>query len=103
MIQIGAIVGEIWRIGSEMWGSRRGQLDVCPGLFSGLGAIGSYLWVLSLENYWSGAHGQFTFKKHPHLGPQLTPSGSIHKYIQLVRRTYVHTEIHTQFWPTLIM
>jgi hypothetical protein len=30
MIQIGAIVGEIWRIGSEMWGSRRGQLDVCP-------------------------------------------------------------------------
>ena len=29
MIQIGAVVGEIWRIGSEKWGSRRGQLDVC--------------------------------------------------------------------------
>jgi hypothetical protein len=28
-IQIGAVVGEIWRIGSEKWGSRRGQLDVC--------------------------------------------------------------------------
>jgi hypothetical protein len=29
MVQIGADIGEIWRIGSEMLGSRYGQLDVC--------------------------------------------------------------------------
>jgi len=29
MIQIGAVGSEIWRIGSEKWGSRRGQLDMC--------------------------------------------------------------------------
>ena len=29
MVQNGADVGEIWRIGSEMLGSCHGQLDVC--------------------------------------------------------------------------
>jgi len=27
MIQIGAVGGDIWRIGSEKWGSRRGQIN----------------------------------------------------------------------------
>jgi len=30
MSKIGAVVGEIWRIGSEKWGPRREQSDVCP-------------------------------------------------------------------------
>jgi hypothetical protein len=29
MTQIGAVCGEFWRIGSEMLGSRRGQLGMC--------------------------------------------------------------------------
>jgi hypothetical protein len=29
MVQIGTDFGEIWRIGSEMLGSRHGQIDVC--------------------------------------------------------------------------
>jgi hypothetical protein len=29
MTQIGAVGGEFWRIGSEMLGSRRGQLGMC--------------------------------------------------------------------------
>ena len=28
IILIGAVGGDIWRIGSEKWGSRRGQLDI---------------------------------------------------------------------------
>ena len=29
MVQIGADIGEIWRIGNEMLGARHGQKDVC--------------------------------------------------------------------------
>jgi len=35
------------------------------------------LWVPSLETASWGAHTQFTFQKHPCLGPQLTPSGDL--------------------------
>ena len=59
MIQIGAVGGEIWRIGSEKWGSRRGQLDIFAN---------------------TGNHTQFTFQKYPHWGPPLTPSGIIRSY-----------------------
>jgi len=34
MIQVGAVGGEIWRIGSEKWGSRRGQLGMCTPICS---------------------------------------------------------------------
>jgi len=34
MFHIGAAVGEIWRIGSEKWGSRRGRLDACAATCS---------------------------------------------------------------------
>jgi len=33
-----------------------------------------YLWELSLIVASLGHHTQFTFQKHPHLGPQMTPS-----------------------------
>ena len=35
MVQIGAVGGEIWRIGSEKWVPRRGQFDI----FANTGSI----------------------------------------------------------------
>jgi len=78
MIQIGAVGGEIWRIGSVKWGSRRGQLDIFTDNIKAqmLSAAQSkgYLWVLSLIVTSPVHHTQFTFQKYPHWGPPFTPS-----------------------------
>ena len=60
--QIGSVGGEIGQIGGEKWGSRRGQLDVCPG--PGWFQVPVFqldLWMPSLEKARSGAHVQLTF------------------------------------------
>ena len=53
IILIGAVGGDIWRIGSEKWGSRRGQLDIIanPGSIEAqvLSATSGYwTWLLSV-------------------------------------------------------
>jgi hypothetical protein len=46
-------------------------------LQSSPGAISSYLWFLSLIVTSWGTSTQFTFQKHPCLGPQMTSSGKL--------------------------
>ena len=49
MAQIGTVGGEIWQNGGEKWGSRHGQVDVCPGPVFSTAQSKGYLWMLSLE------------------------------------------------------
>jgi len=65
-----------WKIGFTLRAIRpirlrRNWQHLCSG------AISSYLWVLSLIVASPGHHTQFTFQKHPCLGPQMTTFGNL--------------------------
>ena len=47
-----------------------------------------YLWELSLIVASLGHHTQFTFQKHPNLGPQMTTSEILHRF---THKTLAHT------------
>ena len=68
-------------------------------LFSSLDAISSYLWVISLIVASWGTSTQFTFLKHPPLGPQMTTSGKMHGTHTLIyARTHMQLKLtnHTK-------
>jgi hypothetical protein len=60
-------------------GSRRRQSDIFakPATLKLRCYQRRYLWELSLIVASLGHHTQFTFQKHPHLGPQMTTFGIV--------------------------
>jgi hypothetical protein len=78
-----SIGGEIWQIGGEKWGSRRGQSGMGPAtckiqaLVSWAAQSMGYHWVLNFKLASYGAHTLGTFQKYPFLRPPSTTSGSL--------------------------
>ena len=113
MTQIRSVGGEMrkwwWKIGFTPRAIRHVRRN---WLFSSLDAISSYLWVISLIVASWGTSTQFTFLKHPPLGPQMTTSGKMHGTHTLIyARTHMqlkltnhtkHTHAHTQTHATQI-
>jgi len=75
--QFGVYDGEIWRICGGKWGSRRGQLGICPPIGCFQAQLLPELGAIFLKTASWGAHTQSTFQKYPFLGPQLTTFGDL--------------------------
>jgi hypothetical protein len=73
MTQIGSVGGEIWQIGGDKWGSRRGQLGMCAPTGTLQAQVCIYVWVLSLQVASWGTHTLGTFKSTPFSGLRRPP------------------------------